>query len=157
MKVQIMTNTKFGNGKKLAELLKDEFSADDEVTVADVKEVSPETVAKDVPDVLILGGAIRVFKSDGKSKKWLKQLDGLLKKSGNKIKYGTGFLTHAMPTDKVQGMANKYLAKIESSSIIEKTYHELLTPRVEGQQGPIFSEDMEKAKTYIQDFIKWMK
>ena len=80
MKVQIMTNTKFGNGKKLAELLKAEFTAGDEVTIADVKEVSPETVAKDVPDVLILGGAIRVFKSDGKSKKWLKELDGLLKK-----------------------------------------------------------------------------
>ena len=157
MKVQIMTDTKFGNGRKLAELLKEEFSVDDDVTIADVKEVSPETVAKDVPDVLILGGAVRMFKSDTKSKKWLKELDGLLTKSGIKIKYGTGFLTHAMPTDKVQGFAKKYLGKIESSLMVEKTYHELLTPHVEGQQGPIFPEDMEKAKTYIQDFIKWMK
>ena len=157
MKVQIMTNSKFGNGKKLAELLKADFSAEDEVTIADVKEVSPEIIAKDVPDVLILGGAIRVFKNDGKSKKWLKQLDGLLKKSGIKIKYGTGFLTHAMPTDKVQGMAKKYLAKIATSSMIDKTYGELLTARVEGQQGPIFPEEMEKAKNYNQDFIKWMK
>ena len=157
MKVQIMTNSKFGNGKKLAELLKAEFSTGYDVTIADVKEVSPEIVAKDVPDVLILGGAIRAFQSDTKSKKWLKKLDNLLKKADNQIKYGTGFLTHAMPTDKVQGMAKKYLAKIATSSMIDKTYGELLTARVEGQQGPIFPEEMEKAKNYNQDFIKWMK
>ena len=85
MKVQIMTHTKFGNGRKLAELLKEEFSTDNDVAIADVKEVSPETVAEDVPDVFILGGAVRMFMSDTKSKKWLKKLDGLLKKSDKKI------------------------------------------------------------------------
>ena len=152
-----MTDTKFGNGRKLAELLKKEFSADEDVTIADVKEVSPESVAENAPDVIILGGAVRMFKSDTKSKKWLKKLDGLLKKSDKKIKYGTGFLTHSLPTGKVQGFAKKYLGKIESSSMIEKTYHELLTARVKSQEGPIIPEEMEKAKTYIQDFISWIK
>jgi menaquinone-dependent protoporphyrinogen IX oxidase len=157
MKVQIMTNTKFGNGRKLAELLKTEFSPDHNVTIADVKEISPEIVSKDVPDVFILGGAVRMFMSDTKSKKWLKKLDGLLKKSDKKIKYGTGFLTHSMPTSKVQRYARKYLGKIEDKSMIEKTYNELLTARVEGQKGPIFPEEMEKAKIYVQDFINWTK
>jgi len=156
MKVQIMTDTKFGNGKILAELLKKEFSVEDEVLIIDIKEISPETVAEGVPDVIILGGAVRMFRGGTKSKKWLKELDGFLKNSGNKIKYGTGFLTHALPTGKVQGFAKKYLGKIENSSMIEKTFHELLTARVKSQEGPIIPEEMEKAKTYIRDFIKWI-
>ena len=94
MKVQIMTDTKFGNGKMLAELLKKEFSVEDEVNIADVKDVSAKTVAEREPDVIILGGAVRMFKGGTKSKKWLKELDAFLKKSDKKIIYGTGFLTH---------------------------------------------------------------
>jgi len=157
MKVQIMTDTKFGNGKILAETLKVEFPNDYEVQIADVKDVVAEEVAKYMPDVIILGGAIRYFMSDRKSKKWLKKLDRILKNSDKKIKYGTGFLTHSMPTSKVQGYAKKYLGKIAESSKIEKTYSELLTARVEGQKGPIFPEEMEKAKKYVQDFINWLK
>lgn len=157
MKVKIMTDTKFGNGKLLAEALKKEFSTEDNVSIADVKEVSPKQVAEDVPDVLILGGAVRMFRGDPKSKKWLSALNKILEKSNNKIQYGTGFLTHAMPTDKIQGFATKYLGKIASASMIEKTYSELLTAQVEGQKGPIFPAEMEKAIGYIKEFMDWIK
>ena len=157
MKVQIMTDSKFGNGKLLAETLRKEFSTEDNVNIADVKDVTPEKIAENVPDVLILGGAVRMFRGDPKSKKWLSELNKILAKSGNKIQYGTGFLTHALPTDKVQGFAKKYLGKLASTSMIEKTYSELLTARVEGQEGPIFPEEMEKAIVYIKEFMKWMK
>ena len=152
-----MTDTKFGNGKLLAEALKKEFSSEDNVNIADVKEVTPKKIAEDVPDAIILGGAIRMFRSDTKSKKWFSELNKILAKSGNKIQYGSGFLTHAMPTDKVQGIAKKYLGKIADASMIEKAYSELLTARVEGQKGPIFPEEMEKAVDYIKQFIEWMK
>jgi hypothetical protein len=157
MKIQIMTDTKFGNGKLLAEALKKEISDNYTVNIDDVKDISPKEFAEDVPDMLILGGAIRAFRGGTKSKKWLAELNKILGKSGKKILYGTGFLTHAMPTDKVQGMADKYLGIIGESSIIEKTYSELLTARVEGQKGPIFPEEMEKAKGYIKGFIDWAK
>ena len=152
-----MTDTKFGNGKLLAEALKAEFSSEVNVNIADVKDVSPKSIAEDVPDAIILGGAIRVFRGGPKSQKWLKELNKILEKSGKKIQYGTGFLTHAMPTDKVQGFAKKYLDKIENASIIEKTYSELLTARVKEQKGPILPEEMEKARGYIKDFIEWLK
>jgi len=90
MKVQIMTDTKFGNGKLLAEALKKEFSTEDIVNIADVKDVSPKEIAEDVPDAIILGGAIRAFRSDVKSKKWLSELNKILAKSGNQIEYGAG-------------------------------------------------------------------
>ncbi|MFX0043235.1 MAG: hypothetical protein ACFE8L_10005 [Candidatus Hodarchaeota archaeon] len=152
-----MTDTRYGNGKLLAEALKKEFSNEDKINIADVKDVSPESVAEDAPDAIILGGAIRMFRGGPKSKKWLVELDKLLKKTGKKIQYGTGFLTHAMPTDKVQGFAKKYLSVIDKAPMIDKTYSELLTAQVEKQEGPIFPEEMEKATVYIKDFIDWMK
>lgn len=152
-----MTDTKFGNGKLLAEALKKEFSNEFDVNIADVKDISPEEIAEDAPNVIILGGAVRMFRGDPKSKKWLAELNKILEKSSKKIQYGTGFLTHAMPTDKVQGFAKKYLNKIENASIIERTYSELLTARVKDQKGPIFPEEMEKSIGYIKEFIEWLK
>jgi len=157
MKVQIMTDTWYGNGTKLAECLGDQFSKEsDEIKIADVKEMSPEEIIDDLPDVLILGGAIRMFRGDPKSKKWLKKLDKLLKNAGKSIQYGTGFLTHGLSSDKVQGFVKRYLKKIQKCSNIESKYPELLTAQVETQKGPIFPEEMEKAKTYVKDFIQWM-
>ncbi|MFX1464648.1 MAG: hypothetical protein ACFFBF_16620 [Promethearchaeota archaeon] len=151
-----MTDSKFGNGKLLAENLKKEFSNEIEVKIADVKDTSPQQIVEDVPDVIVLGGAIRAFRADPKSKRWLSQLNKILAKSGKKIQYGTGFLTHALPTEKVQGYAQRYLEKIENATMIEKTYSNLLTARVKDMQGPIFPEEMEKARVYIQEFIEWI-
>ncbi len=152
-----MTDTKFGNGKMLAEALKKEFSNEDDVNIADVKDVSPKRIAEDTPNVIILGGAVRIFRGGPKSKKWLTELNKTLEKSGKKIQFGTGFLTHAMPTDKVQGYAKKYLNKIDEESRIERTYSKLLTARVKSEKGPIFPEEMEKARGYIKEFINWIQ
>ncbi|MHA1988364.1 MAG: hypothetical protein ACW98D_17150 [Promethearchaeota archaeon] len=152
-----MTDTRFGNGKLLAEALKKEFSNDCEVTIADVKDVSPNQILEDIPDVLILGGAVRAFRGAPKSKKWLNNLNKALDKSGKKILYGTGFLTHALPTEKVQGYAKKIIEKLEDASMIENTYSELLTARVKDMKGPIFPEELEKASNYMNEFIEWLK
>ena len=85
MKVQIMTDTRYGNGKLLAEALKKELSNEFEVNIADVKDVSPEKIADDAPNVIILGGAIRMFRGDPKSKRWLSKLNKILEKSGKML------------------------------------------------------------------------
>ena len=157
MKVQIMTDTWHGNGTLLAEALKKEFPNQFEVNVADVKDVSPEKIAEDAPNVIILGGAIRMFRGGPKSKRWLSKLNKILEKSGKNVKYGTGFLTHAMPTEKIQGYAKRYLNKIDSASIIESTYSQVLTARVENSKGPIVPEEMDKARVYIKGFIDWIQ
>ena len=156
MKVWILYDTKFGNGKKLAEFLGKEFPESDEIKKGDVKEVAPSLVAEDNPEVLILGGAIRMFRGATKSKKWLKKLNKEVKKVGNEIQYGTAFLTHGLPTDKMQGFGKRYFKKLRNASKIENVYSELLTARVEDTEGPIIPEEMEKAKRYIHDFVKWV-
>jgi menaquinone-dependent protoporphyrinogen IX oxidase len=157
MKVQIMTDTWYGNGKLLAEALKEELSNEIDVNIDDVKDVSPKEIAEDVPDVIILGGAIRMFRGAPKSKKWLKRLNKILEKSGQKIQFGTGFLTHSMPTSKVQGYANRYRNKIDNASMVDATYSEMLTARVESSKGPILTKEMEKARVYIKEFINWIQ
>jgi menaquinone-dependent protoporphyrinogen IX oxidase len=157
MKVQIMTDTWYGNGTFLAEALKKEFSNEFDVNIADVKEVSPEKIAEDAPNVIIIGGAIRMFRGAPKSKRWLSKLNKILEKSGKNVKYGTGFLTHAMPTDKIQGYARRFLNKIDNASIIESTYSQLLTARVEDSKGPISPEEIDKSRGYIKEFIDWIQ
>jgi menaquinone-dependent protoporphyrinogen IX oxidase len=155
MKVWIVHDTKFGNGKKLAEFLGNEFPHGDEINIGDIKEISPTSVAEDRPDVFILGGAIRMFRGAPKSKKWLKKLNKNLKNMDHKVKYGTAFLTHGLPTEKMQGWGKRYFKKLRKASMIEKVYPTLLTAKVEDAEGPILPEEMQKAKEYIQEFIQW--
>jgi menaquinone-dependent protoporphyrinogen IX oxidase len=157
MKVWILHDTKFGNGKQLAEFLGSEFPQEDEVKIGDIKEISPAMVAEDTPDVFILGGAIRMFRGAPKSKKWLKKLNKSLRKIDHRVKYGTAFLTHGLPTDKMQGWGKRYFKKLNKVSMIENVYSSLLTARVKEVEGPIIPEEMQKAKEYIHDFIQWRR
>jgi len=152
-----MYDTQFGNGKILAETLEKEFPSEYVIKTGDVKSIDVQSVADENPDVLILGGAIRMFRGAPKSKKWLKKLDKTLKKNDNNITYATVFLTHGLPTDKVQGFAKRYHKKLKKALTIEKTYPEILTARVKEQKGPILEEEMEKAKQFIHKFIDWIQ
>lgn len=155
--VWILTESRFGNGKHLAETLKKEFPEGYNINIGDVKELTPEKIVEDKPDILIQGGAIRMFRGGPKSKKFLKKLNKALEKKNHRIQYGTGFLTHGLPTDKIQGFAKRYLKKIKKVSMIERTYPNLLTAQVKEQEGPILEEEMEKAKKYAQEFIQWIE
>ena len=157
MKLWILYDTNFGNGKSLAELLKNEFSGDWEIKIGDVKEISPTTVVNDTPDVLILGGAIRMFQGAPKSKKWLKQLDKELDLANKDIQYGTLFLTHGLATSKIQGWSKRYLKKLEKSHRIVKSYPQLLTARVQDTEGPFIESELDKAREYIKKFITWIE
>ena len=157
MKLWILYDTNFGNGKILAELLKKDFSGDWEIKIGDVKEISPSTVVKDTPDVLILGGAIRMFMGAPKSKKWLKQLNTELNLANKEIEYGTLFLTHGLATGKIQGWCKRFLKKLEKAKRIVKPYPHLLTARVQDTEGPFIESELEKAKEYIHEFAKWIE
>ncbi len=155
LKAWILHDTRFGNGKFLAEFLKNEFPEKSEVKIGHVKEVSPVLIANDSPDILVLGGAIRMFRGDPASKKWLKKLNKILMEKGVTIRFGTGFLTHALPTDKIQGFGKRFLKRIKNASKIENTYPKLLTVRVKSQEGPIYNEELKKAREFAEEFLKW--
>ena len=157
MKLWILYDTQFGNGKNLAELLKNEFSEDWEIKLGDVKSISPNTVANEAPDALILGGAIRMFQGAPASKKWLKKLNKELDSIKKEIKYGTLFLTHALPTNLIQGYGKRFWKKLKKSNRIVKTYPKIITGRVNTEKGPFFDGELERAKEFIHEFIKWIE
>ncbi|MHA1583820.1 MAG: hypothetical protein ACTSVU_03815 [Promethearchaeota archaeon] len=157
MKLWILYDTKFGNGKSLAELLKKEFSEEWEIKLGDVKEIPPNIVASDAPEALILGGAIRMFMGAPASKKWLKQLNKQLNLFNRDIQYGCLFLTHALPTRKIQGYKKRFWKKLNKSNKILNSYPQTLTAHVKDMEGPIFENELEKATEYIHEFIKWIE
>lgn len=157
LKLWILYDTKFGNGKNLAELLKKEFPEVWEIKLGDLKEISPNTIVVDEPDVLILGGAIRMFQGAPASKKWLKQLNKELDLVNKNIQYGTLFLTHALSTSKIQGYSKRFWKKLKKSKRIMKSYPQMLTARVKDLEGPFVESELEKAREFIREFIKWIE
>ena len=155
MKLWILSESQFGNGRILAKKLA-EYSDKHEVMMADLKEVDPITVAKDKPDAIIVGGAIRMFRGAPKTKKWVKNLNKILKENNWEINYGAGFITHGLPTEKVSGWVKRYLSKIESASAIQKVYPTIFTGKVVGQEGPFENEVLDDAKKFVENFFKWM-
>jgi hypothetical protein len=149
MRVVIVHDSLYGNGEKLALLLKDAFPAQGEVEVAHIRDVSPEGLAGEPPDLLVLGAAIRKFLGGAASRKWLSSLKAAL--GGRTIAYGAGFLTHGLPSSRIQGWARRYQKALQQSGVFSEVYTELLTAKVADVQGPLINEDLEKAKTYIKD------
>ena len=137
--------------------MKKEFSDDWEIKLGDVKEISPSTVASDEPDVLILGGAIRMFMGAPASKKWLKQLNKELYVVNKEIQNGTLFLTHGLSTSKIQGYRKRFWKKLKKSNRILKIYPHTLTARVKEMEGPFVENELEKAKEYVHNFTKWIE
>lgn len=157
VKIQIMHDTNFGNGKILAELLGKKFEEDHQIKINHINDTSPKTVSEGKPDVLILGGAIRQFQGAPASKKWLKELDEELSISNHKILYGTAFLTHSLPTKIIRLWKKRYYAKFNQVTMIEKVYPKLLTAQVKGQKGPFKDGVLDNASQFAQNFIEWIK
>ena len=88
MKVCIVHDSKFGNGKIIAETFAEAFREAD-VTIGHIKKKSPKVVIQDPPDLIIVGTAVRMFRISRGSKKWLKKLHKNLDKTGKKINFGT--------------------------------------------------------------------
>ncbi|MHA1776164.1 MAG: hypothetical protein ACTSWC_05290 [Promethearchaeota archaeon] len=156
MKIWILHDTKFGNGKNLAEQLAKTYSDGDVVKIGHVKEINPKIVINDKPDVLILGGAVRMFRGAPASKKFLKKLTKIARKTNQTIPGGIVFLTHGLPTDKVQGFARRYWNKMSRSPAIVRTYPQWITAKVVGQEGPFDEGEVEKVIKQVKTFQSWM-
>lgn len=99
MKIWIVHNSTYGNGKRVAETLGKIFEKDMEVKVDHIKNISPEKVAQDLPDAIVVGTFVRTFLLNANSKKWLRKLKSSLKESNTSIKFGVSFMTHALGKD----------------------------------------------------------
>lgn len=157
MKVWILHDTKFGNGKNLAEQIAKTYSENDVVKIGHVNQTDPQVVLDDKPDVLILGGAVRMFRGAPASKKFLKKLGKIAQNTNQTIPAGIVFLTHGLPTDKIQGFARRYWIKMSRSPAVVRTYPQWITAKVIGQEGPFDEGEVERAIKQIKTFQAWIK
>ncbi|MFW9923136.1 MAG: hypothetical protein ACFFDW_07630 [Candidatus Thorarchaeota archaeon] len=156
MKIWIIHDSVYGNGEKLAKTLGAAFEKKAEVNIAHNKKVTPEKVASDSPDVLIIGTAARKFKISGGSKKWLRKLNAILRKEKKTIKYGASFLTHVLP-DNVAKFWGTRFHKLYQKLPVTKVYPEWISGRVEKPEGPFAAGEQEKFEKIGKELADWAK
>jgi menaquinone-dependent protoporphyrinogen IX oxidase len=158
MKVCIVHDSQKGNGQQLAEKLASEFETRGVRTVVGHrKEIAPEQVAEDAPDLLIVGAAVRKFMTSPPVKKWISQLVKELKSRNTGISRAAVFLTHAMPDKAVEGRVKRLQRSLSQADPIRDVYGEWLSGQVKAIPGPFVEGTLEKAAAFAARLYDWAK
>ncbi len=158
MKVWILHDSHFGNGKLVAETLGDVIRTKFEVEVQNIKDIKPEKVANEKPDGIIIGTAIRAFMISRKSKNWLTKFQKKLITNNHKIKYGAVFMTHGMGKNKfVNNKGNSFIKFIKKKDIIDDFYEEWISGKVKEVEGPLEDYVLEYVLEIGKKITEWMK
>ncbi len=157
MKIWILHNSTYGNGKKVAETLGEVFAKKNEVKIEHIKNISPEEVVKDSPDAIVVGAFIRAFMLNGASKRWVRKLKASLKQTNKTIKYGVTFLTHVMPDNMANGYGKRFNNSLQKSKVITNVYPEWLSGRVANIEGPLVDGTIEALTNKGTELLEWMK
>ena len=152
MKVTIVHDSERGNGKELAEKLAAAFESKGARAVAEHRStLTPETVAADPPDLLIVGAAVRRFFLSPPVKRWISGLADELDQRDGKVAHAAIFLTHAMPDAMVEGRVQRLLAKLSRVDGIGEVSAEWLSAQVKDIPGPFIDGVFEKAEEFAEN------
>lgn len=157
MKILIVHNSNFGNGEKLAQTLGEALKKGNDVTVEHIKNLSPKDVVAGAYDAIIVGSYLRAFMISMKSKIWLSSVRSSLKKANKTIKYGVGFLTHAMPPDGAKKWHERWIKKLKRGNVITNVFPECLSGQVSDVKGPFMGGVLEGITAKGAEIIEWMK
>jgi len=161
MKIWIVHDSKSGNGKSLAETLGEVFRQKADVGIEHIKKVTPQKVANDRPDLIVVGTAIRAFSSSFASKIWIRGLKKQLRKANHVIPLGVVFVTHAMPKKMVEFWGKRFHKILDRGIAIAEVYPEWLSGRVIDTEGPLEDGTAENfthiAQQILENVIKTNK
>ena len=156
MNVYIIHDSQKGNGKKMAEKLASEFeSRGAQVVVGHRTELTPEHVASNPPDLLIVGAAVRAFVTSPPTKKWITRLVAELRNNNAKISHAAVFLTHVMPDAMVEGRVERLQRSLSHAAGIGQVYSEWLSGQVKNIPGPFVDGALEQAVTFAAHLFEW--
>ena len=155
MKVCIIHDSKFGNGKLIAQAFAKSFP-NAEVTIGHNKEISPKTVAQNPPDLLIIGTAVRMFRISRGSKNWLKKLQKNMVRTRQRIKFGAGFVTHMRELDKISTKIEGFYHLLEATTVINQIYPKWFLGQVVDQEGPLKNGVLETVKEGALQLGYWI-
>ncbi|NHJ47523.1 MAG: hypothetical protein FK733_07035 [Asgard group archaeon] len=157
MKIWIIHDSDFGNGKKLAETIGKALEKKGKVNISHRKDTTPEKVAEDSPDAVVFGTAVRKFVVSPGSKKWIRGLKTALKNSNKTVKYGICFMTHIMPLKMVKNRGTRFIDLVKKDNLIENVFPEWISGRVVDMKGPFEDGVLEAAEQKSKEFLNSMK
>ena len=137
MKVWIIHNSTYGNGKSIAEAMGEIFREKMEVEIRHVKKVTPRQVAEDKPDLIIIGTPVRMFSTSIVSKMWIRELKKQLREVDYVIPLGVVYLTHVMPKKPVEFWGKRFHKILDGGIAIAEVYPDWLSGQVKDTEGPL--------------------
>ena len=149
MKIRIIYDSKFNNNKEIADSIGRLFESGNQLEIGHAKDLSPESVLKSDPDLVIFGGPTRVGQISGTIKKWIKKFDNLQVKNGSNLKKAAAFATHLSYTD----ITPKWTEFLKTLHISELIYPDVLDIVVMDLKGPREKD----AQSKIEDFVGKLK
>lgn len=156
MKIWIVHNTIYGNGKLAAKTLAKIFN-EHEVRITHNRDVSPKTIVESDLDLLIFGTAVRKFVVSWESKRWLKNVNKELKKEGKEIPFLASFVTHGRDLVHIYKPLSKLRKLLNDLEGFNHVYPILLTPQVQNLEGPFKAGEMEKFDKDGMRIFEWIK
>jgi menaquinone-dependent protoporphyrinogen IX oxidase len=157
MKIWIMHDSVYGNGKRVAERLANKLGQIGNVTIGDVKVITPDQVAKENPDGIIFGSAIRAFQNSINLKKWFKIYSQMAKNENKIASFSAVFVTHASSKNFMTKLGDNALKTLQKSMIFRKVYPEWFSVQVIGQKGPLEAGELEKFDEIGPRLVRWIK
>jgi len=144
MKVWLVHDSIYGNGKSLAEAMGAVFQEKIEMEIGHIRQISPRKVAQEKPDLIVVGTAIRGFSTSFASKKWIRSLKRELRKVNHVIPLGIVFVTHSMKKETAQFWGKRFHKLLERGIAIAEVYPEWLSGRVIDIKGPLEDGTIEE-------------
>jgi menaquinone-dependent protoporphyrinogen IX oxidase len=96
MNIWIIYDSKFGNNKRVAEALAEEFKAGNVMQISHAKHISPKKVMEAGIDVFLFGGPLRAGNISFTMKRWAGKLAGMLKKRQKTLAIAAVWGSHAV-------------------------------------------------------------
>ncbi len=155
MKICIIHDSKFGNGKIIAEIFENSFP-NAAVIIGHNRKISPKSVAQNPPNLLIVGTAVRMFRISRGSKNWLNKLEKKMKKTRQRIEFGVGFVTHMRDVDNISARIEDFYELLTNTTVINKIYPNWFLGQVIDQKGPLKNGVLNKIREEILELIKWI-
>jgi menaquinone-dependent protoporphyrinogen IX oxidase len=157
MKVLIVHETKYGNGLKLAETIEKSIGKDAEVTISHVKDIAPEKVANEAPDMLIVVIAVRMFMLSNTVKRWLRAVKAKLKWQKKIIKSNVVFVTHVLKIDTVNFWGKRALKILRRGNELVDVYPEWISGQVAEAEGPFIDGKLDEIEKKAKIILEWAK
>lgn len=143
-KIWIIYHSKTGNNKAICQQVGNDLKEKFDIKISSVKEIKPNEITSNPPDILIVGSRIVIGRPD-------KTIKGFVKKIGKTLKQpitkAATIYTHVLDWDEAFAKMPKLL---KENGVALEILDQPLEIKLEKQNGPIESGQESKIEEFVQ-------